>query len=238
MTALAVRNLRAFYGRVPALHGVDLKVEEGEIVVVLGANGAGKTTLLRAVSRMVSTSGEIEFAGRSIVSMSTEAVAQRGLGHVPEGRGTFSELTVAENLRLGTLARGSRLRERADTDIDEVLTLFPVLNEMRHRQAGALSGGQQQQLGLARALLGRPTLLMLDEVSLGVAPRVTAEIFSRLDALRNEWELSILMAEQNARSSLAVADRGYVLDSGRLVAEGPAEELAVGNVVESAYLGR
>lgn len=237
MSLLEVRNLHAFYGQVAALHGLSLHVDAGEIVVVLGANGAGKTTLMRAVSQTVRVKGDIAFRGKSVVGTHTERVARQGIGHVPEGRGTFADLTVDENLRLGLLARGKHMRDRADQDLEDVFTLFPVLREMRGRRAGALSGGQQQLLAIGRALLGRPLLLLLDEVSLGLAPKVTAEIFAKLDDLRCEWELAILLAEQNVHVSLGTADRGYVLDSGELVAHATARELASSGVVERAYLG-
>lgn len=237
MSILEVRNLRAYYGPVEAVHGIDFHLEEGEIVALLGANGAGKTTTMRAVSRMVRTTGEIMWEGQPITKLSTHRVAALGVGHIPDGRGTFVGLTVEENLRLGVLARGRRDRDRADDDLADIYRRFPVLDEMKGRIAGALSGGQQQILAIARALLGRPRLLMFDELSLGLAPQITSEIFSRLAELREEWDLTMLVAEQNVRQSLAVADRAYVLDSGAIVAAGTPEELGQGDVVERAYLG-
>lgn len=238
MSMLEVRRLHAFYGPVEAIHGIDFELAEGEIVALLGANGAGKTTTMRAISRMVRTTGEISWEGRSITRMSTHRVAALGLGHIPDGRGTFVGLSVEENLRLGVLARGRRDRDRAGDDLEDIYQRFPVLHEMRTRIAGALSGGQQQILAIARALLGRPRLLMFDELSLGLAPQITAEIFSRLAELRDEWDLTMLIAEQNVRQSLAVADRAYVLDSGVIVASGTPDELGQGDVVERAYLGQ
>lgn len=238
MTALLeISGVKAYYGLVTALHGIDITVGEGEIVAVLGANGAGKTTLMRAVSRTVRTTGTIAYGGIDIGKYSTDRVAKLGVGHVPEGRGTFAELTVDDNLHLGQLARGRRMREAAQSDLDGIRDLFPVLGEMRHRIAGTLSGGQQQILAIARALLGRPRLLMLDEMSLGLAPQVTAEIFGKIVALRTDWNLSILLAEQNVHLSLEVADRAYVLDSGAVVASGSADELSASNAVERAYMG-
>jgi len=195
-SALALREVEAFYGRMPALHGVDLKVRPGQAVALLGANGAGKTTVLRSVSRAVRTAGEVELDGESIRRLSVDAVARRGVGHVPAGRGTFVELTVEENLRLGLLGR--RDAAGGEADLEYMLSLFPVLAEMSGRRAGALSGGQQQMLAIARALLARPSLLLLDEPSVGLAPLVTAEIFAALAELRRDWGLSILIAEQSA----------------------------------------
>lgn len=238
MSILEVRNLHAFYGPVEALHGIDLQLEEGEIVALLGANGAGKTTTMRAISRMIRTGGDILWQGQSITRTPTHRVAALGIGHIPDGRGTFAGLTVEENLKLGALARGRRDRDRVGTDLADILRRFPVLDEMRARTAGALSGGQQQILAIARALLGRPRLLMFDELSLGLAPQITAEIFARLAELREEWDLTMLIAEQNVRQSLAVADRAYVLDSGVIVASGTPDELGQGDVVERAYLGQ
>ncbi|MBO1901537.1 ABC transporter ATP-binding protein [Leucobacter weissii] len=238
MSILEVGDLRAYYGPVEAVHGIDFRLAEGEIVALLGANGAGKTTTMRAVSRMIRTTGEIIWEGQSITRLSTHRVAALGVGHIPDGRGTFVGLTVEENLGLGVLARGRRDRDRSDDDLADIYRRFPVLDEMRGRIAGALSGGQQQILAIARALLGRPRLLMFDELSLGLAPQITSEIFSRLAELREEWDLTMLVAEQNVRQSLAVADRAYVLDSGAIVAEGTPEELGQGDVVERAYLGQ
>ncbi|TFV81006.1 ABC transporter ATP-binding protein [Microbacterium sp. dk485] len=237
MTMLIAENLRARYGGVQVLHGVDLAIEEGEIVALLGANGAGKTTLLRALSRQVASSGAITLAGTRIDGLSTARVARLGLGHVPEGRGTFTELTVEENLRLGALARPRNLRARTAADLDLISETFPVLHEMRSRQAGALSGGQAQMLAVARALLARPRLLLVDEPSLGLAPLTTLELFNRFQSLRDAWSLTILLAEQNARLSLRIADRAIVLSRGSVALEGPAAELQDHDSLRAAYLG-
>lgn len=237
MSLLTITDLRARYGGVEVLHGIDLTVERGEIVTLLGANGAGKTTLLRAISRQVAWSGAIDFDGTAIASLTTARVSRMGIGHVPEGRGTFTDLTVEENLRLGALARPRHLRESVDTDFDVIYTTFPVLAEMRSRQAGALSGGQAQMLAIARALLGRPELLLVDEPSLGLAPLTTLDLFSRFRSVRDDWSLTILLAEQNARLSLRIADRAIVLSRGRVALEGAAAELADNDALRAAYLG-
>jgi branched-chain amino acid transport system ATP-binding protein len=234
---LEMIGVHASYQGVEALHGLDLEVGEGEMVALLGANGAGKTTTLRAVSGTVSTRGTIRFGGDDVSRRPAHRVARLGVGHVPEGRGTFADLTVAENLTLGSLARGRRLADRAGADLDAVLELFPILREFSRRPAGALSGGQQQMLAIARAILGRPRLLLVDEPSLGLAPLVIGEILRSLRELQTEWQLSILLAEQNARRALAVADRAYVLESGRVVAAGTSAELREATAVQDAYLG-
>jgi branched-chain amino acid transport system ATP-binding protein len=234
---LELRDLRAFYGVVPALHGIDLTVGQGEAVAVLGANGAGKSTLLRAISRMVSSAGHALFGGESLHDLTTDGAARRGVGHVPEGRGTFVDLTVEENLRLGAIGRERKLRGEIGRDTDAVLDLFPILREKAADRAGQLSGGQQQMLAIGRALLGRPRLLLLDEPSLGLAPIAVEEIFGRLRDLKRDWGLSILLAEQNVRVALGVADRAYVLETGHVIASGAADELAADPAVQRAYLG-
>ena len=234
---LEVSGLTAGYGGVRVLHGIDLTVAENEIVAVLGANGAGKTTLLRALSGTVKATGRIAFAGRALDRRSAARIARGGLGHVPQGRGTFTGLTVEENVRLGVISRPAAARDRVDDDLRRIYATFPVLEQMRGRPAGALSGGQQQMLALARALLARPRLLLIDEPSLGLAPLTSADMFSVLARLREEWSLSVLLAEQNARASLKVADRGVVLARGRVVAAAPAAELAADDGLRAAYLG-
>jgi branched-chain amino acid transport system ATP-binding protein len=234
---LEVTGLTAGYGGVQVLHGVDLSVQENEIVAVLGANGAGKTTLLRALSGTVKSTGGISFASRALTGTSAARIARAGLGHVPQGRGTFSGLTVEENVRLGLISRPAATTSHADGDLERIYDTFPVLREMRRRPAGALSGGQQQMLALARALLARPRLLLIDEPSLGLAPLTSADMFSVLARLREEWSLSVLLAEQNARASLKVADRGVVLARGRVVAAAAAAELAADEGLRAAYLG-
>lgn len=235
---LEISSVTAAYGRVQVLHDVSLTVAPGEIVAILGANGAGKTTTMRAISRMVRTTGQLTWQGHDVRRWTTEKMAATRLGHVPEGRGTFTGLSVEENLRLGMLGRPRSLHAQAGDDLQNVFALFGVLREMRTRPAAQLSGGQQQILAIARALLARPALLMIDEASLGLAPRVTADIYDRLGELRQAWDLSILVAEQNVQLALASADRAYVLESGRLVAEGTAAEIASSNIVERAYLGQ
>ncbi len=231
------RAVTAFYGDAPALQDVDFEVNEGEILAVLGPNGAGKTTLLRAISRVVRTRGEIRFRGDSIVRLSADQAARRGIGHVPEGRGTFVDMTVEENLRLGSLARRRADRGRALGDLQAVYQLFPILAEFRGRRAGALSGGQQQMLAIARAVLGRPRLLLLDEPSLGLGPVVVNEVFERLSRIREEWSTTLVVAEQNVRQALRLADRALLMRTGRVALVGATDEVAQDPAVQRAYLG-
>jgi branched-chain amino acid transport system ATP-binding protein len=230
---LELRDVDARYGPVKALHGVTLTVGEGEIVALLGANGAGKTTTLRAVSGMVRRGGVVSFAGRQLRREGPEAVARLGIAHVPEGRGTFSELTVWENLRLGAFTR----RGSHDDDVKRVLSFFPWLDDRRLQQAGTLSGGEQQMLALGRAMMQRPRLLMIDEPSLGLAPLIVAEIFRILQNLNASEGTTILLVEQNARNSLAVSNRAYLLETGRVVLSGDSDELAQHEGVRRSYLG-
>jgi branched-chain amino acid transport system ATP-binding protein len=232
MPLLELEGVEARYGPVKALDGVTLTVDEGEVVAVLGANGAGKTTTLRAVSGTVRRGGRVAFAGKAL-PRSPEAVARLGVAHVPEGRGTFAELTVEENLRLGAYSRRGSL----DEDYARVLGLFPVLAQRRSQQAGTLSGGEQQMLALARALMQRPRLLLLDEPSLGLAPIVVGEIFGIVRRLNEDEGLAVLLVEQNARVALDVATRAYVLEVGRVAVEGESDELRVNEGVRRSYLG-
>jgi branched-chain amino acid transport system ATP-binding protein len=225
----------ARYGPVTALHGVSLTVEEGEAVAVLGANGAGKTTTLRAVSGTVRRSGRIAFAGRSLARSSPEAVARRGIAHVPEGRGTLTGLTVGENIRLGAYTR--RDRKAVAEDERRVLSHFPQLADRRSQQAATLSGGEQQMLALARALMSRPRLLLLDEPSLGLAPMVVSEIFRIVCELNEREGLAVLVVEQNAVIALEASSRAYVLEAGRVAVEGPSDELRRHESVRRSYLG-
>lgn len=234
---LQTRGLVARYGSVEALHGIDLAISDGEIVVLLGPNGAGKTTLLRAISRVVSTRGDIELAGNSVAAWKGARMARAGVGHVPEGRGTFVDLTVEENLRLGALARPAIRRSSVPADLAHVYETFPVLADMRRRVAGLMSGGQQQMLAVGRALMARPRLLLIDEPSLGLAPIPTRQLFEVLVRVRTEWSTSLLIAEQNARLSLEIADRVIVLSGGRVAAIGQAADLSDGDVIKRAYLG-
>jgi branched-chain amino acid transport system ATP-binding protein len=221
--------VHARYGEVRALHGVSLAVEEGEIVSVLGPNGAGKTTTLRAVSGTVRTSGSVVYAGKRI-GRSPETAARAGIAHVPEGRGTFSELTVWENLRLGAYT----VRQ---PDFDDALAYFPWLAERRQQQAGTLSGGEQQMLALARALVSRPRLLLLDEPSLGLAPLVVREIFAIVRRLNEERGLTVLVVEQNAVVALDSSHAGYVLEAGRVALAGSSAELRADESIRRSYLG-
>jgi branched-chain amino acid transport system ATP-binding protein len=230
---LQLEGVEARYGPVKALHGVSLTVAEGEIVAVLGANGAGKTTTLRAISGTVRRSGTIRFAGKSIGGRAPEAVARLGIAHVPEGRGTFSELSVRDNLRLGGY---TRRRGEVKAGLERVFALFPRLAERRAQQAGTLSGGEQQMLALGRALMARPRLLLLDEPSLGLAPLLVREIFGAL-ARMNEAGTTVVVVEQNASIALAAASRAYVLETGRVVLGGDAAELRANESVRRSYLG-
>ncbi len=215
-----------------ALHGVSLTVDDGEMVAVLGPNGAGKTTTLRAVSGTVARRGEILYDGRGL-PRSAERTARLGIGHVPEGRGTFSELTVLENLRLGAYTRRNGLGD----ELERVFEFFPWMRQRQDQPAGTLSGGEQQMLALARALMGRPRLLLMDEPSLGLAPIVVREIFGIVRRLNEEEKLSVLVVEQNAAVALESSSRAYVLESGKVAVEGASEELARNEDVRRAYLG-
>jgi len=230
---LELEGVEAQYGAIKALHGVSLAVGEGDVVALLGANGAGKTTTLRAVSGTVRRTGQISFAGRPLDRSTPEAVARAGIAHVPEGRGTFGELTVRENLRLGAWTRRGRVRGEEDS----VLARFPALADRARQPAGTLSGGEQQMLALARALMARPRLLMLDEPSLGLAPLVVASIFTILRGLNEEEGLAVLLVEQNATLALEAASTAYVLETGRVAVQGPAGELRADESLRRSYLG-
>jgi branched-chain amino acid transport system ATP-binding protein len=231
---LEVSELRAGYGAVRVLQGLDFSVAEGEAVVILGANGAGKTTTLRAISGMIDSSGRILFDGRSISGRPPEQIAAAGIAHVPQGRGTIVDLTVDENLRIGAYRRRG---PEIDSDIERWYTTFPRLKERRAQQAGSMSGGEQQMLAVARALMGRPKLVLLDEPSLGLAPLVTQELFRTLGDLNRADGLSMLVVEQNAGLALKLATRGYVLETGTIVTSGSASDLAGNDDVRRAYLG-
>ena len=233
MTALReLEDVGARYGDIVALRGVSLAVEEGQVAAVLGANGAGKTTMLRAVSGTVRRTGSIVFGGRRLRG-GPEAAARLGIAHVPEGRGTFGELSVRDNLRLGAYTRRGGL----DEDLERVGGYFPWLEERRDQEAGTLSGGEQQMLALARALMSRPRLLMLDEPSLGLAPRVTAEIFRIVRELNERDGLTVLVVEQNARLALDLAQHAFVLEVGEVAISGPSSELQADESVRRSYLG-
>jgi branched-chain amino acid transport system ATP-binding protein len=230
---LELRDVHARYGPVQALHGVSLDVEEGTVVTVLGANGAGKTTTLRAISSTVRRTGELRFAGRSLGRRGPEDVARLGIAHVPEGRGTFSELTVWENLRLGAYTR----RASARAEAQHVFAYFPWLEDRRNQAAGTLSGGEQQMLALARAFMQRPRLLLLDEPSLGLAPLLVSEIFRIIRELNEREGLSVLVVEQNAHIALQVAQTAFVLEVGKVALSGPSAELREHESVRRSYLG-
>jgi branched-chain amino acid transport system ATP-binding protein len=232
-TLLELDAVQARYGPVPALHDVSLTVGEGEVVAVLGANGAGKTTTLRAISGTVTRSGAIELDGKALKG-GPEAAARAGIAHVPEGRGTFVELTVNENLRLGAYTRRDRTVKE---DVKRVAGYFPWLAERGGQRAGTLSGGEQQMLALARALMSRPRLLLLDEPSLGLAPLVTREIFRIVGELNESDGLTVLVVEQNAAIALEVASYAYVLEVGKVAVSGTSEELARDESVRKSYLG-
>jgi branched-chain amino acid transport system ATP-binding protein len=234
MTLLEVTELRAGYGPVQVLHGVDFTVSEGEVVVILGANGAGKTTTLRALSGMIPARGTLEFAGRSLLGLKPERVAQAGIAHVPQGRGTLAELTAEENLRLGAHTRKDK---EVGADLDRWYEVFPRLSERRDQAAGSMSGGEQQMLAIARALMSRPRLVLLDEPSLGLAPIITQELFRILGELNRDTGLSMLVVEQNAALALGIANRGYVLEAGAVAVSGAAADLAANDDVRKAYLG-
>ena len=230
---LELDGVEARYGPVQALRGITLEVAEGEVVAVLGANGAGKTTALRAISGTVRRSGRISFGGKPLHG-GPEAVARAGIAHVPEGRGTFTELSVLENLRLGAYTRRER---NVRADVDRVAQWFPWIRERSGQQAGTLSGGEQQMLALARALMARPKLLLLDEPSLGLAPMIVREIFRIVRELNERDGVTVLVVEQDARIALRTAARAYVLEVGRVAVEGTSEELQENESVRRSYLG-
>jgi branched-chain amino acid transport system ATP-binding protein len=232
MNLLELHGIEARYGPVQALHGVSLQVGDGELVAVLGANGAGKTTTLRAISGTVRRSGDVVFAGKKLPRRA-DATARAGIAHVPEGRGTFSELSVWENLRLGAYSRRANVTQEAQ----RVFKFFPRLEDRRDQQAGTLSGGEQQMLALGRAMMARPKLLLLDEPSLGLAPIVVAQIFDALARMKTDEGMSVLVVEQNANLALAHAARAYVLEVGNVVVEGTSDELRANESVRKSYLG-
>jgi branched-chain amino acid transport system ATP-binding protein len=230
---LELRDVEARYGPVRALGGVSLAVEEGQIVAVLGANGAGKTTTLRSISGTVKRSGQILFDGKPLGRRGPESVARLGVAHVPEGRGTFAEMSVEENLKLGAYVRRGSL----DDDVARVSRYFPWISTRLSQHAGTLSGGEQQMLALARALMSHPRMLLLDEPSLGLAPLVTREIFRIVSELNEKEGLTVLVVEQNAAIALEVASYAYVLEVGKVAVSGPSEELARNETVRKSYLG-
>jgi branched-chain amino acid transport system ATP-binding protein len=229
---LELRAVKAFYGQSEVVHGIDLAVEEGGMTVLLGANGAGKTTTLRAICGMVRREGQIIFAGEKLDRRTTEAIASLGVAHVPEGRGTFIGLTVEENLRLGAYTRGQQLET-----MQRMYGYFPILAQRRRQQAGALSGGEQQMLAIARALMMAPRLLVLDEPSFGLAPRIVEDIFKIVERIKLEERVSVLLVEQNASLALELADHAYLIETGYVVASGSAKSLADDPQIRRSYLG-
>ena len=233
---LSVENLRVSYGAIKAIHGVSLKVPQGSIVTLIGANGAGKSTILRALSGLVKpASGSILYDGREISKLSPDKIVARGLCHVPEGRMVFANLTVHENLRMGAYLQHDRKWIAEQTDY--VFGLFPRLKERENQSAGTLSGGEQQMLAIGRALLSKPKFLMLDEPSLGIAPLLVKTIFERIIEINREQGLTILLVEQNANLALDVSHYAYVLETGRILLEGPSSQLKANPQVQASYLG-
>jgi branched-chain amino acid transport system ATP-binding protein len=232
---LEVKELSAGYGSTQVVHGVGLEVAEGGITTVLGANGAGKTTLLRALCGMIKSAGQVRMRGQVISGRATEDIVRQGVAHVPDGRGTFLDLTTEENLKLGAYTR--RDKRRVAEDFERLLGYFPRLHERRHQQAGTLSGGEQQMLALSRALMLRPRLLLLDEPSFGLAPLVVQDIFRIMRRINREEGVSMLLVEQNATLALDLADHVYLLETGRVVVSGPSSVIRNDEAVRSSYLG-
>ncbi len=232
---LSAKSLRAWYGATQVLFDIDFSLEAGRITAILGANGAGKTTTLRAICQTVRAAGSLQFEGKELIGQATENVVRLGVAHVPDGRGTFAELSTEENLRLGAYVR----RDRAEVarDLERTYQRFPRLAERRHQQAGTLSGGEQQMLAISRALMLRPRLLLLDEPSFGLAPLVVAEIFRIMREINQEDGVSMLLVEQNASLALDLAHRAYLLETGRVALAGSADEIKRDETVRRAYLG-
>jgi branched-chain amino acid transport system ATP-binding protein len=232
---LEVKGLKAFYGQTQSLYDVGFDIQSGGITTLLGANGAGKTTTLRAICNMVRTEGSIRFDGRDLGGMPTEEIVRFRIAHVPEGRGTFTTLTVDENLRIAAYTRRDKAAVQAD--LDRVFTYFPRLKERMQQQAGTLSGGEQQMLAIARALMLKPRLMLLDEPSFGLAPLIVVEIFKIMRRINDEEKVSMLLVEQNAALALDLADTAYVLETGRVVMSGPAAVVKNDENVRKSYLG-
>ncbi|MBF0302322.1 MAG: ABC transporter ATP-binding protein [Desulfamplus sp.] len=236
---LRIKNLKCSYGSIMAVQGVSLSVREGELISIIGANGAGKSTLLLAISGLLTTwNGEIFFQEKNLKGMSPPAIVRQGISLVPEGREIFSPLSVMDNLRMGAYTMYRKgLKTQVKEDFEMIMEMFPILRERANQLAGTLSGGEQQMLAIGRALMARPRLLVLDEPSMGLAPKIVEMIFSTIQRLRQEG-VTILLVEQNARAALKIADRAYVLETGKMVLEGSAEELLVDDDVKRAYLGK
>lgn len=232
---LEVSDLHAFYGQTQALFGVDFSLMEGEITAILGANGAGKTSTLRAICQTVRTTGSIRLDGKELVSKRTDTIIAAGVGHVPDGRGTFTDLSVEENLRLGAYLR--RDRAGVEADIEKAYQRFPILKQRRGQQAGTLSGGEQQMLAISRALMSKPRLLLLDEPSFGLAPLIVDEIFEILKQINSTESVSMLLVEQNATRALNLSHTAYLLETGVIVVSGRSEEIKADEGIRRAYLG-
>jgi len=232
---LEISDLSAGYGRIPVLHGISLAVEDRSVAVLLGANGAGKTTTLRAISGMVKFSGSVKLDGRELRGNSPDQIARLGIAHGVEGRGTFVDLTVEENLKVGAFRRKDKAGILAD--LEHIFTLFPRLRERHRQKAGSLSGGEQQMLAVGRALMLKPRVMLLDEPSLGLAPVISDSLFEALRRINRELGTAMLMVEQNANLALEIADKAYVLETGSIVLSGPAAEIASNDSIRAAYLG-
>ena len=232
---LEVSGLSAAYGATRVLHDINFALDVGHITAILGANGAGKTTTLRALCQTVRTSGSIVFDGQQVVGKATENVVRMGVAHVPDGRGTFTALSVEENLRLGAYVRADKAE--LARDMEKAFTRFPLLKRRRHQQAGTLSGGEQQMLAISRALMLRPKLLLLDEPSFGLAPKIVAEIFDIMRTINREDKVSMLLVEQNASLALDLADYAYLLETGKVVLAGSSDEIRNDESVRRTYLG-
>ena len=232
---LEVKDLHAGYGATEVLHGLTMNIEEGSITTLLGANGAGKTTTLRALSKMIKVSGQILFDGKAIEGKATEDIVRLGVAHVPDGRGTFGSLSTEENLQLGSYTRKDK--QEAALDQEKMYNYFPRLKERRHQQAGTVSGGEQQMLAIARALMLRPRLLLLDEPSFGLAPLIVREIFDIMRTINEKDKVTILLVEQNAAMALDLAEHAYLLETGKLVLSGRSKDLQQDEAVRRSYLG-
>jgi len=235
LALLEVNGLHASYGKTRVLHGIDFAMEKGSITALLGANGAGKTTTLRALCAMVKTQGEIRFEGERVEHRATEDIVRLGVAHVPDGRGTFLNLSTEENLRLGGYVR--RDKRAVESDVERMFGYFPRLRERRRQQAGTLSGGEQQMLAVSRALMLAPKLMLLDEPSFGLAPLLVRELFAILRAINQKEQISMLLVEQNAAMALDLADHAYLIETGRVVLQGSATELKSNDSVRRSYLG-